>query len=137
MSRAAPSRIVLHAVPPTSYLQVYYNNLLSMPPILVLMWVFNEFPGLLDQPALKNPHFQAVALLGGFVGFAISFSSLWFLSQTTATIYSITGALNKIPVAVVGLVAFHEPTNSKNLASIIIGLTAGVIFVQAKSRGSK
>jgi GDP-mannose transporter len=60
--------------------------------------------------------------------------------QTTATIYSLVGALNKIPVAVVGLAVFHEPTNPKNLASIIIGLLAGVLFVQAKqmkASGSK
>ncbi len=54
-------------------------------------------------------------------------------AQTTATIYSLVGALNKIPVAIVGLVVFKEPTNAKNLLSIIIGLLAGVLFVQAKN----
>jgi GDP-mannose transporter len=53
-------------------------------------------------------------------------------TQTTATIYSLVGALNKIPVAIVGLLVFREPTNPKNLASIVIGLLAGVLFVQAK-----
>lgn len=47
---------------------------------------------------------------------------------------SLVGALNKIPVAVVGLLAFAEPTNPKNLASIVIGLGAGVLFTQVKSR---
>jgi GDP-mannose transporter len=37
-----------------------------------------------------------------------------------------------MPVAVVGLLVFHEPTNPKNLTSICIGLLAGVLFVQAK-----
>ncbi len=54
-------------------------------------------------------------------------------TQTTATIYSLVGALNKIPVAIVGLLVFKEPTNAKNLLSIIIGLLAGVLFVQAKN----
>lgn len=112
---------------------VYYNNLLSLPCILGLMYLFGEFSVLDKQPALANPTFLFVAGLGGLVGFAISFSSLWFLSQTTATIYSLVGALNKIPVAVVGLVVFQEPTNPKNLASIILGLLAGVLFVQAKN----
>ena len=65
---------------------------------------------------------------------AHSFSSLWYLSQTTATIYSLVGALNKIPVAVVGMLAFAEPTNPKNLTSIIIGLGAGVLFTRVKSK---
>jgi GDP-mannose transporter len=114
---------------------VYYNNLLSIPPILVLMAVFGEFNGLLAQPALQNPQFLAVAVLGGLIGFGISFSALWFLSQTTATIYSLVGALNKIPVAIVGILAFHEATNPQNLLSIMIGLGAGILFVMAKARG--
>ncbi|KAG2446095.1 hypothetical protein HXX76_000695 [Chlamydomonas incerta] len=113
---------------------VYYNNLLSIPPILVAMWFFGEFEGLFDEPALRNPSFLLVSAMGGIIGFAISFSSLWYLSQTTATIYSLVGALNKIPVAVVGMMAFAEPTNPKNLTSIIIGLGAGVLFTRVKSK---
>jgi GDP-mannose transporter len=114
---------------------VYYNNLLSLPFILGLMWYFGELQTLGHQEALHNPMFQAVALMGGLIGFAISFSGLWFLSQTTATIYSLVGALNKIPVAIVGVVAFHEASNLKNALSIGIGLFAGVLFVHAKARG--
>ncbi|EFJ47809.1 hypothetical protein VOLCADRAFT_105037 [Volvox carteri f. nagariensis] len=113
---------------------VYYNNLLSVPPILLMMWYFGEFKGLLEQEALRNSAFLLVSALGGIIGFAISFSSLWYLSQTTATIYSLVGALNKIPVAIVGLLAFAEPTNPKNLTSIVIGLGAGVLFTQVKSK---
>jgi GDP-mannose transporter len=114
---------------------VLYNNALSIPPVLVLMLVFGEHRGLLAQPALSNPAFGAVAVLGGIIGFGISFSALWFLSQTTATIYSLVGALNKIPVAVVGIVLFHEASSPQNLASIFIGLGAGILFVYAKARG--
>jgi GDP-mannose transporter len=114
---------------------VLYNNALSIPPIMVLMLIFGEHKGLLSQPALSNPAFAAVAVLGGLIGFGISFSALWFLSQTTATIYSLVGALNKIPVAVVGIVIFHEASSPQNLASIFIGLGAGILFVYAKARG--
>ena len=114
---------------------VYYNNLLSVPPILLLVFAFGEHRGLLAQPALRDPAFLLVALTGGLIGFGISFSALWFLSQTTATIYSLTGALNKIPVAVVGILAFREASSPQNLASIALGLAAGVLFVFAKTRG--
>ena len=62
---------------------VYYNNLLSIPPILCLMFFFGEHNTLLSQPALSNPVFLMVALLGGLIGFGISFSALWFLSQAS------------------------------------------------------
>jgi GDP-mannose transporter len=101
---------------------VYYNNLLSIPPILALMFCFGEHKTLLAQPALANPVFLLTALLGALIGFGISFSALWFLSQTTATIYSLVGALNKIPVAIVGILAFHEASSMQNLGSIFIGL---------------
>lgn len=67
------------------------------------------------------------------VAFGISFASLWFLSTTTATSYSLVGSLNKIPVALIGLVAFNVPWNLENLASILVGLVAGIVFVKAKS----
>lgn len=86
---------------------VYYNNILSLLPIFALMVAFGEHKTIMHQPALSNPTFLVVATLGGLIGFAISFSSLWFLSQTTATIYSLVGALNKIPVAVLGIIAFR------------------------------
>lgn len=60
---------------------VYYNNLLSLPCIAGLMWFFGEFDGLFSQAALSDAIFQLVAMLSAIVGFAISFSSLWFLSQ--------------------------------------------------------
>lgn len=114
---------------------VYYNNLLSLPFILILMFAFGEFELITKQAALTNPVFLTVSGLAGVIGFLISFSSLWFLSLSTATIYSLVGALNKIPVAIIGLLVFREPTNPKNLASIILGLAAGVVFVYAKTRG--
>jgi len=114
---------------------VLYNNALSIPPVLLLVVIFGEHRGLLAQPALRDPAFAAVAALGGVIGFGISFSALWFLSQTTATIYSLVGALNKIPVAVVGIALFHEASSPQNLASIFIGLGAGILFVYAKAKG--
>jgi len=48
-----------------------------------------EVQQVLQQPDLYNPAFIAVASLSGLVGFAISFSVLWFLSCTTPTTFSI------------------------------------------------
>jgi GDP-mannose transporter len=116
---------------------VYYNNLLSIPPSLVLMLVFGEHRGLLQQTALQDPRFQAVAVAGGLIGFGISFAGLWLLSQTTATVYSLVGALNKIPLAIVGILVLKEPTNPHNMASIAIGLFAGILFSCSNSNSNK
>jgi GDP-mannose transporter len=64
-----------------------------------------------------------------------SFTSLWFISTTTPTVYSLVGSLNKVPLAFIGLFAFSTPWSIPNLLSISVGLAAGVVFAIAKSRG--
>ncbi|KAK9834818.1 hypothetical protein WJX81_000894 [Elliptochloris bilobata] len=111
---------------------VFYNNLLSLPLLAALMWGYGELERLPLEPALRDPSFMFAAFASAALGFAISFASLWFLSTTTATTFSLVGSLNKIPVALIGLVAFKVPWNLDNLASIALGLLAGVVFVVAK-----
>ncbi|GFH23162.1 TPT domain-containing protein, partial [Haematococcus lacustris] len=43
------------------------------------------------------------------------------------------GSLNKVLVAVAGIILFREVTTVRNLTSIAVGLLAGVIFVFAKA----
>lgn len=116
----------------SEFSMVYYNNLLSIGPVLILIAVFGEMPW--TQPALHNLEFQLVVLAGGLLGFGISFTSLWYISRTTATVYSLTGSLNKIIVAVFGIILFREITSFSNIFSIVMGLLAGIVFVLAKSK---
>ncbi|GAX79970.1 hypothetical protein CEUSTIGMA_g7409.t1 [Chlamydomonas eustigma] len=117
----------------SEFSMVYYNNLLSIGPVMLLMAVFGEFKKLPQQEALQNTEFVIVAVVGGFLGFGISFSSLWYVSQSSATIFGLTGSLNKILVAVSGILIFREPTSPQSLISIAIGLAAGVVFAFAKA----
>lgn len=114
---------------------VYVNNLLSLPLIAAMMLASGEARGVWREPDLRNPAFLAVAGLSGLLGLAISFTSLWFLASTTATIYSLVGSLNKVPLAIIGLFAFRTPWSLPNLASIMVGLAAGAVFGLAKSGG--
>ena len=63
-----------------------------------------------------------------------SFASLWFLSTTTPSIYSLVGSLNQVPVAAIGMIAFSVPWTTTNLLSIGVGATAAVLFAYAKSK---
>lgn len=111
---------------------VLLNNTLSLPLGLILIFVFNEVDYLSKTPLLKLPDFWLVMTLSGFLGLAISFTSMWFLHQTGATTYSLVGSLNKIPLSVAGILLFHVPTSLENSASILFGLLAGVFFARAK-----
>uniref|UniRef100_A0A6S8I4N4 Sugar phosphate transporter domain-containing protein n=1 Tax=Dunaliella tertiolecta TaxID=3047 RepID=A0A6S8I4N4_DUNTE len=112
---------------------VYYNNVLSLPPIALLALASGEFPKVLYSPALWNPQFQVVAFIGAVLGCAISYTSLWYMSTSTATLYSLTGGMNKVIVATAGIILFDESSGWRNLLSIAIGLAAGLVFVFAKT----
>ena len=112
---------------------VFYNNLLSVPLVAPLTLANGELLRVWADPALKDPRFAAAALASAGLAFGISFASLWFLSTTTATTFSLVGSLNKVPVALVGLLAFGAPATPQNVASIGVGLAASAVFVLAKA----
>ncbi|KAL8480202.1 hypothetical protein ACS0TY_026939 [Phlomoides rotata] len=113
---------------------VMLNNSLSLPLGILLIFVFNEVDYLLQTPLLRLPDFWMMMTFSGFLGLAISFTSMWFLHQTGATTYSLVGSLNKIPLSVAGILLFNVPTSLENSASIFFGLLAGVLFARAKMR---
>ena len=113
---------------------VYLNNTLSLPPLLFITWATGEFAMLPSEPALQDPMFLLAGASSALLAFGISFASLWFLSTTTATTFGLVGSLNKIPLAVIGLVAFNQPWSLPNVASIAVGLVAGIVFVRAKQQ---
>ncbi|XP_043715317.1 GDP-mannose transporter GONST1-like [Telopea speciosissima] len=113
---------------------VLLNNILSLPLGALLIFVFNEVDYLSNTPLLKVPMFWLVMTSSGFLGLAISFTSMWFLHQTGATTYSLVGSLNKIPLSIAGILLFKVPTSLENCVSILFGLLAGVFFAKAKMR---
>lgn len=115
---------------------VLYNNLLALPWVLSVMYVLGETETVWQEPDLRNPVFLIAAVASGFAAFSISFASLFYLSQTTATTYSLTGSVNKVPMAVLGMLFFATPVTTPNLLSLGIGLTAGVLFVFAKAHSA-
>ncbi|KZV38199.1 hypothetical protein F511_40379 [Dorcoceras hygrometricum] len=116
----------------SEFSMVLLNNSLSLPLGIFLIFVFKEVDYLLQTPLLRLPTFWLVMTLSGFLGLAISFTSMWFLHQTGATTYSLVGSLNKIPLSVAGILLFKVPTSLENSASIFFGLLAGVLFARAK-----
>ncbi|XP_047088503.1 GDP-mannose transporter GONST1-like isoform X2 [Lolium rigidum] len=115
---------------------VLLNNVLSLPLGVILVLGFNEVEYLLETPLLRMPMFWLVITASGVLGLAISFTSMWFLRQTSATTYSLVGSLNKIPLSISGIILFKVHTSMQNSISILFGLLAGVFFARAKLRGN-
>eukprot|EP00850_Spirogloea_muscicola_P022229 SM000283S10701 [mRNA] locus=s283:51650:59132:- [translate_table: standard] len=106
---------------------VLLNNSLSLPLGVALMLAFGEVQYVYQSPLTKQGAFWFATTLSGLLGLFISFSSMWFLHQTSPTTYSLVGSLNKIPLSIAGILLFQAPTSAANLASIFFGLFAGVL----------
>lgn len=65
----------------SEFSMVFYNNFLSLGPVLVLILLFGESKTLPQQAALANPEFLTVAAASGVLGFGISFTSLWWVQR--------------------------------------------------------
>ncbi|CAH8385472.1 unnamed protein product [Eruca vesicaria subsp. sativa] len=111
---------------------VLLNNLLSLPFGIILVILLGEWRYVISTDVTNDAMFWVVATASGFLGLAISFTSMWFLHQTGPTTYSLVGSLNKVPISLSGLVLFNVPLSLPNLFSILFGLFAGVVFARAK-----
>lgn len=115
---------------------VFYNNVLSLPILLVLSFIFEDWPMFLRQCLFENgiwDNFKLTVgiILSGFAGFFISFTTAWCLRVAPSTTYSMVGALNKLPVALSGLIFFPEERKAVNLGylgSIVIAFCAGLVY---------
>ncbi|KAH9661824.1 GDP-mannose transporter GONST2 [Citrus sinensis] len=100
---------------------VLLNNLLSLPFAMFLILIFDEWRYVMNAGVIELPMFWVAATASGFLGLAISFTSMWFLQQTGPTTYSLVGSLNKIPISLAGLVLFNVPLSVPNMFSILFG----------------
>ena len=46
------------------------------------------------------------------------------------------GALNKLPIAIFGMMIFHDPVTSGGILGILIAFIAGCLYSYAKTRGN-
>ena len=116
---------------------MFYNNLLTIPVLFVCSFVFENWTH--DNLQKNFPIESRNSLMVGMVysGLAtifISYCSAWCIRVTSSTTYSMVGALNKLPIAVSGLVFFNAPITFGSVSAIIIGFVSGIVYAWAKVR---
>ena len=123
-----------------TYLAMFYNNLLTVPILIVTTFLFEDwsaeninrnFPA--DQ---RNNIFFAMIITGLGTVF-ISYTSAWCVRVTSGATYSMVGALNKIPIAVSGLIFFNAPVTIPSVSAISIGSASGIVYAIAKIKQSE
>ncbi|KAG9102294.1 GDP-mannose transporter into the lumen of the Golgi [Ceratobasidium sp. 392] len=108
---------------------MFYNNLLSIPVLLVFSLLFEQWNGKNLEanfpPATRNVLLTLMAMSG---------AAAVFISYTTACM---VGALNKLPVAASGMIFFGDPVNFSSVSAVSIGFVAGLVYAVAKNNQAK
>lgn len=116
---------------------MFYNNLLTIPVLVVFSLLFEDWSS--ENLARNFPEETKNKLMIGMVysGLAaifISYCSSWCIRITSSTTYSMVGALNKLPIAVSGLIFFDAPVTFGSVTAIFLGFVSGLVFAWAKVR---
>lgn len=113
---------------------LYYNNVLAIPTLIPLLFKTGEYPKVFDTFESYTVGFYFTLFLSGVIGFAISLSSFWAVNATSPTTYSIVGALNKIPLTILGFIIFNTPVDLPGGISIGIALSGGLLYSYTKAK---
>jgi len=117
-----------------------YNNLLPIPVLVVSSLLAEDWS---SENLNRNfpPETRNSLIIGiiysGLAAIFISYCSSWCIRVTSSTTYSMVGMLNKLPIAVSGLVFFDAPVTFGSVSAIIIGFVSGIVYAWAKVRQSE
>jgi GDP-mannose transporter len=116
---------------------MYYNNLLTIPVLLMASIFVEDWSSAnlaRNFPADSRRTIILAMVLSGLSSVFISYSSAWCVRITSSTTYSMVGALNKLPLAVSGLIFFNAPVTFGSVSAIAIGFLAGLVYAYAKMK---
>ncbi|ORY85543.1 GDP-mannose transporter [Protomyces lactucae-debilis] len=119
---------------------MFYNNLLSIPVLFICSLVLEDWSAAnvnLNFPLESRNSLIAAIIFSGLNTVGISYTSAWCVRTTSSTTYSMVGALNKLPIALSGLVFFGDPVTFFSVTAIMLGFVAGIVYAVAKMQQSK
>jgi GDP-mannose transporter len=114
---------------------MFYNNLLSIPVLIVCTFLIEDWSSEninRNFPAADRSNILIAMVLSGLSSVFISYTSAWCVRVTSSTTYSMVGALNKLPIAVSGLVFFDAPVTFPSVSAIGVGFVSGIVYTIAK-----
>ncbi|QMW25334.1 hypothetical protein G4B84_000579, partial [Aspergillus flavus NRRL3357] len=114
---------------------MFYNNLLSIPVLVVLTGLMEDWSSAnIDRnfPQADRSSIMFAMILSGLSSVFISYTSAWCVRVTSSTTYSMVGALNKLPIALSGLIFFDAPVTFPSVSAIAVGFVSGIVYAIAK-----
>ena len=119
---------------------MFYNNLLTVPILLATTILFEDWSSAnlsRNFPAESRNTIIFAMIITGLGTVFISYTSAWCVRVTSGATYSMVGALNKIPIAISGLLFFDAPVTLPSVSAITIGSASGIVYAVAKIKQSE
>ncbi|GKT41641.1 GDP-mannose transporter [Colletotrichum spaethianum] len=116
---------------------MFYNNVLSLPIISVCSLVTEDWSSAnlaKNFPAESRNGLIIGMLYSGLGAIFISYSSAWCIRKTSSTTYSFVGYLNKLPLAISGIVFFDAPVTFGSVSAILLGFFSGLVYGYGKMK---
>ena len=116
---------------------MFYNNLLTIPVLIVFSLLFEDWSNdnLIKNFPVETRNALFIGMIySGLAAIFISYCSAWCIRVTSSTTYSMVGALNKLPIAVSGLIFFDAPVTFGSVTAIFVGFVSGLVFAWSKTR---
>lgn len=114
---------------------MYYNNLLTIPVLILSSLLVEDWSSAnlnSNFPAASRNSMVVGMIYSGLGAIFISYSTAWCIRATSSTTYAMVGALNKLPVAILGIVFFAAPVTSGSVLAIFLGFASGIVYTVAK-----
>jgi GDP-mannose transporter len=116
---------------------MFYNNLLSLPIMIICSLVTEDWSSAnlaRNFPAESRNNLMIGMLYSGLGAIFISYSSAWCIRKTSSTTYSFVGYLNKLPLAISGIVFFDAPITFGSVSAILLGFFSGLVYGYGKMK---
>ncbi|KAK5167394.1 GDP-mannose transporter into the lumen of the Golgi [Saxophila tyrrhenica] len=114
---------------------MFYNNLLSLPVLLIgSLFLENWSPAnlALNFPPEQRSYLIGAMIFTGLSSILISYASANCMRVTSSTTYSMVGSLNKLPIAISGLMFFGDPVTVPKVGAIFVGFVSGIVYTVSK-----
>ena len=116
---------------------VVYNNLLSVPLVLVGDYLTKNDIGrcFSSTDSFKfwtDPWFMTLFFFNGVVGSLLNVASFFCVQSTSPTTFSMVGALNKVPLALIGIQLFGAKLTFMGALYVALSLCSGALYGLAK-----
>lgn len=119
---------------------MFYNNALTIPVLIVGSLLLEDWSSenlARNFPAESRNSLFLGMIYSGFGAIFISYCTAWCVRCTSSTTYSMVGALNKLPLAISGLIFFDAPVTFGSVSAILIGTVSGLVYAWGKIQQSE